>query len=404
MTKQSSLYQAFKQPQASVSNSMKKELIRLQRTTKFLQRIEVKNWRDSHQEAIDLDNPKYEGLMEVYEDAMLDPHLRSVTQARTLNVLNTAFNILDEVTQEPDDSYQYLDKMWFYNFMKDAHQSLYYGYTPLEFHFDQGSDLSWEVSQCKTFYREHVIPQWRAIVPDVNGTEKLYIDEPPYNNNFLLINAENLGLLLQCARYTIFKKYSINHWSKFQDVFGIPGRVAKTDSRDEEVLDMLEHNLREMGASMSMIAPFDSEFEIFEASNTDAYNVFLEAANLADSQVSKIILGQTMTTDNGSSRSQSEVHERKENSFTKSDLRFIEHVINGQLFPFLIKWGYPLEGKVFKFDQSNKLPLAKSQLEIDTWISQNFDIEEDYIERTYGTPVEGRKQFSNTIPNNGDSK
>ena len=53
----------------------------------------------------------------------------------------------------------------------------------------------------------------------------------------------------------------------------------------------------------------DDEMEFMDSSSSkgEAFAVFLD---YLDKQISKLVLGGTMISDNGSSRSQSEVHER----------------------------------------------------------------------------------------------
>ena len=51
--------------------------------------------------------------------------------------------------------------------------------------------------------------------------------------------------------------------------------------------------------------------------------------------MSKLVNGQTMTVDSGSSRSQSEVHLRTENEVTKADIRNLLRWLNDTLLPAL---------------------------------------------------------------------
>jgi hypothetical protein len=376
-------------------NEQDKAFIKLQRLTKYLSRVEVKTWREAHQAAIDIENPRRDYAMDVYDDAMLDPHLKTVTQSRILNVVNTPGEIYQIDNNEVnEDLAKLFDRMWFYDFIKLAVESVLYGYSPVKFYMGEGRDLAWEVKKVRCFHREHFVPEWRAVRKDLSSNDLIYIDEPPYNRFYMIIDTGELGLLLQCSRFTIFKKYAVNHWSRYQDLFGIPARTVKTNSRDDAVWDKLESQLKAMGNSLSAVLPEGTDFQIHSDNTGDPYNVFLQAAKFADEQNSKIILGQTMTTDDGSSKSQSEVHERTAGNITKADIRFAEHIINDQLFPFLIDWGYPLEGMAYRFDQSSKLKLADSQLEIDTWVSQQFDIDEQYVEEVYGAKIVGRKQFN----------
>jgi phage gp29-like protein len=64
---------------------------------------------------------------------------------------------------------------------------------------------------------------------------------------------------------------------------------------------------------------------------------FKEMAVWCDEQISKAVLGQTMTTDNGSSRSQADVHDRVRMDIARWDARQLENTLNEFLVrPFII--------------------------------------------------------------------
>ena len=85
-------------------------------------------------------------------------------------------------------------------------------------------------------------------------------------------------------------------------------RIARTNSRDKTVLAALDKMLREAGASLSMVAGTDTEIEFVESGKSDAFNVYDKRIDRANSEISKLIIGQTMTIEDGSSLSQSQTH------------------------------------------------------------------------------------------------
>ncbi|WP_420581953.1 phage portal protein family protein [Reichenbachiella sp.] len=374
------------------------EYIKLMKQQKVLSRIEVKHWRGAHQCAIDIDRPDRSELMDVFDDAVLDPHLITTLQTRFLNVLNIPAEIYDLESGETDsDLTPLIQKKWFYDATRMILESIPFGFTPEQWSFKPGKDLQWEVARVRVFPREHCVPEWNAIRPDVNGDELIYLHDEKYSRHYMIIDSGELGLLLPASRYTIFKKYAINHWNRYQDIFGIPPVTATTNSRDEAIWDKIETNLKAMSNSLGSIFPEGTDLKVHENTNTDVYNLFLQAAKYADEQISKLFLGGSGSTDEKSHVGSAEVHERTKNDYTKADVRLCEHIWNDKYLPFLTSWGYPLEGKGVRFNMSSKLKLADSQLAIDTWIGENFDIDEQYIEKTYGTPVIGRKT-SGTAP------
>lgn len=378
-----------------LGQSKESDYIKLMRQQKILSRIEVKTWRQAHQTAIDIERPMRDELMDIFDDALLDPHLRAVLQSRYLNVLNIPAEVYDLETDEEDEELTPLiRKKWFYDATRMILEAIPFGFTPFKWDFLPGKDLAWEVARVKVFARDHCVPEWNAIRPDVSGEELIYLHEKPYDRFYTIVDTEDLGLLLPAARYTIFKKYAINHWNRYQDIYGIPPISANTNSRDEAVWDKIEKNLKSMSNSLGGIFPDGTELKVHEMSNTDTYNLFLQAIILADQQISKLFLGGGSSMDEKAFVGSAEVQERTKNDIVKADARFAEHIWNDRFLPFLTSWGYPFEGKGIRFNMSSKLKLADSQLAIDTWISQNFDIDEAYIEETYGTPIIGRKETS----------
>lgn len=372
--------------------SQNNEFIQLMQKQKVLSRIAVKNWRQAHEIALDIDRPTREEVIHLYDDAVLDPHLITVMQTRFLNVLNIPAEVYDLDTGDADDDLTPLiQKKWFYDANKLILESISHGYSPTEWRFIKGSDVPWEVATVTCVPREHCVPEWNAIRPDVDGEELVYLHDEGYNRHYILIDSGDLGLLLPASRMTIFKKFALNHWSRYQDIFGIPPVTATTASRDKTVWDTIEKNLKALSNSLGGVFPEGTEMTVHETTNSDPFNIFLQAMKYADESVSKIFLGGSGLTDEKAFVGSAEAQERTKNDFTKADIRLCEHIWNDRIIPFLINWGYPFEGKGIRFNQSSKLKLADSQLDIDKWISEQFDIDEQYIENTYGTPIVARK-------------
>ena len=63
-----------------------------------------------------------------------------------------------------------------------------------------------------------------------------------------------------------------------------------------------------MGTSAYAVLPIAADLEIIESKTTDAHEVFERKIERINSELSKLYLGQTMTTDDGSSLSQSQTH------------------------------------------------------------------------------------------------
>lgn len=88
----------------------------------------------------------------------------------------------------------------------------------------------------------------------------------------------------------------------------MPMRIAKTTTRDEKELAKMEHMMDSMGASLWGVFQEGTEIEVVESTKGDAFNVYDKRVDRANSELSKLIIGQTMTIEDGSSLSQSQTH------------------------------------------------------------------------------------------------
>src|SRR5690606_24150430 len=103
-------------------------------------------------------------------------------------------------------------------------------------------------------------------------------------------------------------------WARCTEKFGDPLLTATSNSSDPTKIKRLETMLRMLGESAMAVLPEGTTLDIkTEARQGDPYNLYLQQAKYNDEQISKRLLGGTMVSDNGSSRSQSEVHERSLN-------------------------------------------------------------------------------------------
>jgi hypothetical protein len=144
---------------------------------------------------------------------------------------------------------------------------------------------------------------------------------------------DDLGLYLKAAQHTIPKKNMLAFWDAFGEIFGMPLRMAKTSTRDEKERKRINEQLAALGFAGSAVLPLDTELEFVESSRGDAYNVYNERVDRANSELSKLIIGQTMTIEDGSSLSQSQTHLQVFQNLIDADADMLRDVVNNQLLP-----------------------------------------------------------------------
>jgi len=168
------------------------------------------------------------------------------------------------------------------------------------------------------------------------------------------------GLALPALYYWMFKSYNVTSWAAFIDRYGYPIRIGKYGKKfTEEDRVTLKRAVASIGQDFGAIIPESAELEIIESKSTgEKANVYEKLADWIDRQVSKLVLGQTMTTDDGSSKAQSETHDKVRNDIADSDILQVIETLNAALtVPYInLNFGeqesYP-KIDLFKPDEKN---------------------------------------------------
>lgn len=168
------------------------------------------------------------------------------------------------------------------------------------------------------------------------------------------------GLALPALFYFMLKSYDVTSWAAFIDRYGFPIRLGKYSRKaTKDDIATLRRAVASIGADFGAVIPEGAAIEIIESrtssENSEAYQ---KMAVWIDKQISKLVLGQTMTTDDGSSRAQGEVHEEVRQDIAAADALAIADTLNSMLvvpyvnFNFGEQERYP-EIVLYKPDEQN---------------------------------------------------
>jgi len=120
------------------------------------------------------------------------------------------------------------------------------------------------------------------------------------------------GGLARLAAWTyIFKNFAVKDWVAFCEVFGMPLRLGKyRPGETDDNINILKSAVANLGSDAAAVIPEGMVVEFIETSKgTGGDSLFERIATWFDKQLSKGVLGQTMTADDGASMAQAQVHE-----------------------------------------------------------------------------------------------
>lgn len=162
------------------------------------------------------------------------------------------------------------------------------------------------------------------------------------------------GLLRIVAWMYLFKNYDIKDWVSFCEVFGMPIRLGKYDaSASEDDKQQLMNAIVSIGSDAAGIVPNSTVIEFIESNKTSSADIYEKFARYCDEQMSKAVLGQTLTSDGGGgSYAQSKTHNEVRRDLTVADAKSLAVTIRKHIIRPLVEYnfGFDVELPLFAFD------------------------------------------------------
>ncbi|MBA3577292.1 MAG: DUF935 family protein [Sphingomonas sp.] len=140
-----------------------------------------------------------------------------------------------------------------------------------------------------------------------------------------------------------FKRQGLPFWLRFLEKFGTPtvmGKVQSGKLDDPTERSKVVDVLRSVMSDSAIAVPDWLEMDLLDASRSGAggYELLLDRM---DQSITRVILSQTMTTEDGSSRSQAEVHMDVRDEVVRSDSDLLHESFNRSFATWLTEFNFP---------------------------------------------------------------
>lgn len=176
------------------------------------------------------------------------------------------------------------------------------------------------------------------------------------------------GLARLVAFGWMCKAYTMKDWIAFIETYGLPmrlGRYGREATPDD--VNILARAVANIGTDAAAVLPDHMRIDFEATADGTGSAIFEKLARWVDEQTSKAVLGQTMTSDNGSSNAQAQVHDEVRHDILRSDARKIAQPLNRDLVkPFVdLNFG-PQENYpqlVFPVDEPEDIDLLVKSVE-----------------------------------------
>lgn len=369
----------------SVHKSTQEVVTQIIREFKDQTRAEIQKWRQALRMASDIENPHNHKLQDLYDNLEADGHFIAQVQLRKAATTGYGFGIINRSSGKIDEKKTELfQSEWFYNFLDHALDSVIKGYTVLELTDPATMELT-------LIPRRNLVGVRQLVLYEASGDKGIDISTGYENTLIRIGKPADLGVMAHLCGQLIWKRNAQQSWAEFTERFGMPLISATTNKTSKADLDRIDNMLASLGESARAVLPEGTSIKIDPFSGGDAYKVFDEQIERINAEMSKPITGGTMVTDDGSSRSQSEVHERNlDNKLAESDRRLIQFVVNNQLIPIMHYWGWPLNPETDKFQWDDTFELSLNQhWNVVNQILNRFTVDQEWIAKRFNVPITG---------------
>jgi hypothetical protein len=346
--------------------------------------LDITNYKSAISVAESRYFPNRSYLYDIYNNVLLDGHLTGVLTKRIAQVLNKEIFWVDANGERVPEMDTIIRSLPFRKVVRLVIESLYWGISGMEFVPGKQMDV-------RSIPRKHIKTKTQQIVPEQNQITG-GIDYTTLDNVWIVGDDEDLGILLNCSLYVIYKRNAIGDWAQFIEIFGMPSRVGYYDPQDESTRTTLLSLFNTAGANTDLVVPRTAEIKIEDGKTANANgDLQLQFINQMDQEISILVLGNTETTTNGKTGSQakSKVHSQQQNEIVKADIAYVEATLNDpHFYQVLQSYNIPITpGGRFAFDKDIDMAALRERIEIDQIASQmGTPIPLSYINDTYGIP------------------
>lgn len=355
---------------------------------------DIQIWKSAIRAFENLTNPSRVALYDLYEDIILDGQIEATWGKRQDAVLNQELVFVRDGVEDEQIN-KLLNSPDMRIIIKELHNSIAWGFTLIQInniYYDENEEV-YKID-FDLIPRKHVHPEegFECVSrqQSIASRDFLFMEQPIANYMLWAGEKKDKGIFAKTAQYVIYKRGGFGDWSQFAEMFGMPFRELIYDDYDEATRKKLEQGLQEWGSAGYSLHPRSAELKIHPTGGSTGSNeVYDRLIAACDASISKTILGNTLTTEQGENgaRSLGEVHKEVEDAKTASDKQFILSVLNTKFRAILKRFGFNVAGGDIWYRSDDKdWTELQTKWNVINSISDKIPVADDFIYEEFGIP------------------
>ena len=293
--------------------------------------------------------------LELYEETMMDPQVRSTLQTRKLAVVCKEWEVVPATDKLKDRKVAEFVEQVLQGFGYDAARSVLLSGLVLGF---KPAEIIWEYSEGSVWVKEMIGRASRRFVFDLDRSMRLLTtanmvegEALPARKFVIYRNVSDngspygdpLGKSLYWPAW--FKKNAVKFWMIFSDKFGMPTVVGKypAGTTSDDVTKLLDA-ISAIQTDAAIALPDTMVAELIESARAGTMNTYESLCNFMNAEISKILLGQTLTTEmsqKGGSFAASKTHNDVREDYIKADADSLCECQNNSLVKWIVDFNFP---------------------------------------------------------------
>ena len=237
-------------------------------------------------------------------------------------------------------------------------------------------------------------PKLRQLGEDEDLLEHLYLLHKHPSKSGLTIRS---GIAFMGLWSWMLKRFSDADWAAFVERYGSPMRVGKYDpASSEEDREVLWRAVANIAGDTAAIIPQSMSIDFQTAMQGGASQELHERrARYLDEQISKLILGQTTTTDAISGgHAVSQEHRKVSEDIERADALLLSATVTGRLVPWIVAFNFGPQDEypTVSIGRPDEVPLKEWVDAIDRLVGKGLRVSQSLVRDRLGVEEPGEDE------------
>lgn len=307
--------------------------------------FQIADIKSAIQLAEDVQQPNRTKLHDIYRYILRDGHLISQVRNAKAKLLSEPWMLYagEKPNEELSKAFR---KRWFNKLIEYILEAELHGYSVVELTLKDKNVIKYELLDREFISIEK---QWILIEGSIYGSYIPYADIMWDIDLLEFGEPKSKGILLECAYNILWKYYARSDWSRASEKFGMPILAIEADTTSDVELDDMERKAANFGTDGYIVTQSGDKVSIIERAGQKIHDIYLDNAKFCNEEVSKIVNGQTATSDQKAFVGAAEVQERVMDDFNFWRMQNIVDEMNEKTIPYLVAKGLLPEGITFDY-------------------------------------------------------